>query len=142
VNRIYQPRIDRHNRPPSAFKQHTVSEHQANHLLPPDLDSVVLVRRAVEAMGLQPLRTGAVKLVVSELVTNSIEHARLGPDDQIQVLASLDRRGALHMEVRDAGPGPSADAVRGMGWCVVERVADRWGFDRCDGLSRVWFELD
>jgi two-component sensor histidine kinase len=119
-----------------------MSEHHASHLLPPDLESVVLVRRVVDAMGLQPPRTGTVKLVVSELVTNSIEHARLGPDDQIQVLASLDGRGALHVEVRDPGPGPAADAVRGLGWRVLERVADRWGFDRRDGLARVWFELD
>jgi two-component sensor histidine kinase len=119
-----------------------MSEHHASHLLPPDLESVVLVRRVVDAMGLQPPRTGTVKLVVSELVTNSIEHARLGAGDQIQVLASLDGRGALHVEVRDPGPGPAPDAVRGLGWRVLERVADRWGFDRRDGLARVWFELD
>jgi anti-sigma regulatory factor (Ser/Thr protein kinase) len=103
---------------------------------------MVLVRRAVDAMGLAPPRTSTVKLAVSELVTNSIEHGRPGSHERIQVLARVDGRGALRMEVRDPGPGPSADAICGMGWRVLERVADRWGFDRRDGLWRVWFELD
>jgi hypothetical protein len=29
-----------------------------------------------------------------------------------------------------------------MGWRILERMADRWGSDRSDGLARVWFELD
>jgi len=29
-----------------------------------------------------------------------------------------------------------------MGWRILERMADRWGTDRSDGLARVWFELD
>jgi anti-sigma regulatory factor (Ser/Thr protein kinase) len=56
--------------------------------------------------------------------------------------AVVDRRGALHMEIRDPGPGPRPDAKRGMGWRILERMADRWGSDRRDGLARVWFELD
>jgi hypothetical protein len=119
-----------------------VSEHNARHLVPPDLDGVVLARRAVDAMGLRGPLTGAVKLVVSELVTNSVEHAGLGPEDQIQVHTALDGRGALHVEVCDPGPGPAADATRGMGWSVLECVADRWGIDRRGGLTRVWFEFD
>jgi hypothetical protein len=46
------------------------------------------------------------------------------------------------MEVRDPGPGPRPGAKRGMGWRILERMADRWGSDRSDGLARVWFELD
>jgi anti-sigma regulatory factor (Ser/Thr protein kinase) len=126
----------------AAFTHVTVSENSASLLLPADLDSVVRVRHVADAIGLVPPRTGAVKLVASELVTNSIEHARLGPNDHIQVLARVDRSGKLHMEVRDPGPGPSADAICGMGWRVLDRVADRWGFDRHDGQARVWFELD
>jgi hypothetical protein len=29
-----------------------------------------------------------------------------------------------------------------MGWRILERMADRWGVDRCNGQARVWFELD
>ncbi|HEX7297874.1 MAG TPA: ATP-binding protein [Solirubrobacteraceae bacterium] len=119
-----------------------MSEHHASQLLPPDPESIVRVRRVVDELPLVPPRAGAVKLVVSELVANSIEHGRLDPFEQIEVRAQVDGRGALRMEVRDPGPGPSADAIDGIGWRVIERVADRWGFDRRDGLARVWFELD
>jgi two-component sensor histidine kinase len=96
----------------------------------------------MDALPVQPPRTRQLKLVVSELVINSIEHGRLHPHEQIEVSARVDRHGALRMEVRDPGPGPSGDAICGMGWKVLERVADRWGFDRSDGVARVWFELD
>ena len=117
-------------------------DHEATHLLPPDAASVVLARRAVEALPLGPARTGEVKLIVSELVTNSIEHGDLGAHDRIEVHALVDRRGVLHMEVRDPGPGPAPDARRGMGLRILERMADRWGIDRSEGVARVWFELD
>ena len=119
-----------------------VPDHEATHLLPPHAASIVLARRAVEALPLQPARTGEVKLIVSELVTNSIEHGALGAHDRIELRALVDGHGALHMEVRDPGPGPRPDAKRGMGWRILERMADRWGSDRRDGLARVWFELD
>jgi two-component sensor histidine kinase len=129
-------------RPPRALQAAAVTELQSTHLLPPDAGSIVLARRAVEALPLAPARTGEVKLIVSELVTNSIEHAELGAGDRIEVLARVDPRGALHVEVCDPGPGPPPDARRGMGWRILERMADRWGVDRRDGRARVWFELD
>jgi two-component sensor histidine kinase len=124
------------------LQSNDVPDHEASHLLPPDAASVVLARRAVEALPLTPGRTGEVKLIVSELVTNSIEHADLGVGDRIQVVARVDPRGALHVEVRDPGPGPPPNARRGMGWRILERMADRWGIDRLEGQARVWFELD
>jgi two-component sensor histidine kinase len=119
-----------------------VSQHEATHVLPPDAASIVLARRAVEALPLGRGRTGEVKLIVSELVTNSIEHAELGAGDRIEVLARVESTGALHMEVRDPGPGPPPNARHGIGWRILERMADRWGVDRAEGLARVWFELD
>jgi anti-sigma regulatory factor (Ser/Thr protein kinase) len=120
----------------------TVTDHEASHLLAPDAASIVLARRAVEALPLTTGRTGEVKLIVSELVTNSIEHADLGVGDRIEVHARVDPRGALRVEVRDPGPGPPPDARSGMGWRILERMTDRWGIDRRDGQARVWFELD
>jgi anti-sigma regulatory factor (Ser/Thr protein kinase) len=120
----------------------TVPDHEATHLLPPHAASIVLARRAVEALPLGPGRTGEVKLIVSELITNSIEHGELGAHDRIELRALVDRAGALHVEVRDPGPGPQPGARQGMGWRILERMADRWGIDRSDGLARVWFELD
>jgi two-component sensor histidine kinase len=129
-------------RAPRTLQAAAVTELESTHLLPPDAASIVLARRAVEALPLAPGRTGEVKLIVSELVTNSIEHAELGAGDRIEVLARVDHRGALHVEVRDPGPGPPPDARSGMGWRILERMADRWGVDRRDGQARVWFELD
>jgi two-component sensor histidine kinase len=129
-------------RSPRALQAAAVTELESTHLLPPDAGSIVLARRAVEALPLAPGRTGEVKLIVSELVTNSIEHAELSADDRIEVLARVDPRGALHVEVRDPGPGPPPDARSGMGWRILDRMADRWGVDRRDGQARVWFELD
>jgi two-component sensor histidine kinase len=120
----------------------TVPDHEATHLLPPHAASIVLARRAVEALPLGPGRTGEVKLIVSELVTNSIEHGALGADDRIELRALVDPGGAVHMEVRDPGPGPQPGAREGMGWRILDRMADRWGSDRSDGVARVWFELD
>jgi two-component sensor histidine kinase len=120
----------------------TVTDHEASHLLAPDAASIVLARRAVEALPLTPRRTGEVKLIVSELVTNSIEHADLGVGDRIEVHARVGPRDALHVEVRDPGPGPPPDARSGMGWRILERMTDRWGIDHRDGQARVWFELD
>jgi two-component sensor histidine kinase len=125
-----------------ALQAAAVTELESTHLLPPDAGSIVLARRAVEALPLPPGRTGEVKLIVSELVTNSIEHGHLGAHDRIELRALVDPSGAVHMEVRDPGPGPRPDAKRGMGWRILERMADRWGSDRRDGLARVWFELD
>ena len=116
-------------------------DHEATHLLPPHAASIVLARRAVEALPLGA-RTGEVKLIVSELVTNSIEHGELGTHDRIELHAVVDGHGALHMDVRDPGPGPQPGAREGMGWRILQRMADRWGIDRSDGLARVWFELD
>ncbi|HEX5898784.1 MAG TPA: ATP-binding protein [Solirubrobacteraceae bacterium] len=104
--------------------------------------SIVLARRAVAALALTPGRTREVKLIVSELVTNSIEHGQLGILDCIELHAVVDAAGALHMDVCDPGPGPLPGARRGMGWRILERMADRWGSDRSHGQARVWFELD
>ena len=91
-----------------------VPDHEATHLLPPHAASIVLARRAVEALPLEPARTGEVKLIVSELVTNSIEHGELGAHDRIELRALVDRRGGLHMEVRD--PGRARGRMRSAAW--------------------------
>jgi anti-sigma regulatory factor (Ser/Thr protein kinase) len=89
-----------------------------------------------------------VRLLVSELVTNSVRHAQIGPEDSIHLKVRL---GAddVRVEVRDSGPGfdppdhdPTAEDARDSGWGLffVTQLADRWGVDREDG--RVWFEIE
>ena len=82
------------------------------------------------------------RLLLSEVVTNAVEHvAEHGP---IEVtLRAWDH--ALRVEVCDPGEGfvpreRDPDDHRGWGLQFVQRLSDRWGVERGD-TSRVWFEL-
>ena len=120
--------------------------------LRPTPDAVGLAREQLERMRDQLTDEAYedARLMVSELVTNSLRHASLSIDDEIEVVMVV-RDGTLRVEVGDAGPGfeprPRAvDASDASGWglFLVARLADRWGVERVesDGLQRVWFELD
>jgi anti-sigma regulatory factor (Ser/Thr protein kinase) len=88
-----------------------------------------------------------VRLLVSELVTNSIRHGGAGPATQLELGATV-LADAVRVEVRDTGDGfePAPPAVPGdaeeggFGLYLVEMIADRWGVERGDGTS-VWFEI-
>ncbi len=117
--------------------------------LRPTPDAVGVARKQLERMRdrLTDEAYEDARLMVSELVTNSLRHASLSSDQEIE-LVMIVRDGALRVEVGDAGSGfeprPRAiDASNESGWglFLVARLADRWGVER-DGLHRVWFELD
>jgi anti-sigma regulatory factor (Ser/Thr protein kinase) len=92
------------------------------------------------------------KLLVSELVTNSVRHGGLPPEASVEfsLRASPD---VVMVEVADAGRGFAHDTPfrthgeagpeRASGWglFLVEHIADRWGAVQVDGETRVWFEL-
>jgi anti-sigma regulatory factor (Ser/Thr protein kinase) len=93
---------------------------------------------------LDPPLMETLRLLVTELVTNSVRHT--GGDTV--VLRVLVGRSSVWTEVTDLGPGfdpPSdADAGRdrtGWGLFLVERLAHRWGVGRDGDGSKVWFEL-
>ena len=119
--------------------------------LPRDLDSAAAARHAVDQLsGLPEDQLGDVRLLVSELVTNSLRHAELGPDDNIVLVLGVDDA-KVRVEVADpgkgfayAGPATDPDDVDGWGLYLVETLSDRWGVDKDagDGPTRVWFELD
>jgi anti-sigma regulatory factor (Ser/Thr protein kinase) len=86
-----------------------------------------------------------VRLLVSELVTNSVQHAHVGPDDSIMLDLRITEE-LVRAEVRDGGPGfdpsadaPSGDADKGWGLFLVEQLADAWGVG--EGGDGVWFEI-
>jgi anti-sigma regulatory factor (Ser/Thr protein kinase) len=88
-----------------------------------------------------------VRLLVSELVANSVLHAGVGPDDSLTLVLSVSEE-RLRVEVHEPDHDfrPSFPAVRelsgsGNGLLIVERVADRWGITR-ETSTCVWFEID
>jgi anti-sigma regulatory factor (Ser/Thr protein kinase) len=87
------------------------------------------------------------RLLVSELVTNSIRHAEGDTTGTVGLHVHVDGH-KLRVEVTDAGDGfePSprtADQSKASGWglYLVDRLADRWGVMR-NSLTHVWFEID
>jgi anti-sigma regulatory factor (Ser/Thr protein kinase) len=87
------------------------------------------------------------RLLVSEMVTNSVRHASAPPGAPIG-LAVSHADGVVRVEVTDAGRGfePSprnAPQLEAGGWGLhlVDRLATRWGVVR-GRPARVWFELE
>ena len=88
------------------------------------------------------------RLLVSELVTNSVRHANIGPEASIRLRVAV-HDAHVRVEVADDGPGfeppeadPTAELARDSGWGLffVTQLADRWGVDSDAG--RVWFEIE
>jgi anti-sigma regulatory factor (Ser/Thr protein kinase) len=87
----------------------------------------------------------SLKLLVSELVTNSILHGGAGPSDPVRLDIGT-TGGAVRVEVTDLGPGfdpGSGQSSRapegGFGLAIVERLASSWGTTH--GGRCVWFEI-
>jgi anti-sigma regulatory factor (Ser/Thr protein kinase) len=88
-----------------------------------------------------------VKLLVTELVTNSVRHA--GPHTDKPIVLTVRRVGTvLRVAVTDEGPGfehepgqPLPLVPGGRGLLLVERLSDCWGVTR-GRATCVWFELD
>lgn len=88
-----------------------------------------------------------VRLLVSELVANSVRHAGLGPTDLIGVSLDLGDS-VLRVEVRDEGRGftlPARPEKRttegGRGLQILAAIATRWGLNSTKPVT-VWFEID
>jgi hypothetical protein len=80
-------------------------------------------------------------LLVSELATNAIVHAKTPFEVRVRVAAST------RVEVTDhsstalrVGPA-SSDSEHGRGLCVVHAIASSWGVEDAPPGKRVWFEL-
>ncbi|WP_052850597.1 ATP-binding SpoIIE family protein phosphatase [Streptomyces avicenniae] len=101
-----------------------------------------LVRMQLRDWGLEAVADTAT-LLVSELVTNALSHARRGP-----VELRLVRADTLLCEVTDDGherpllldPSPTDESGRGLQ--VVSRLARSWGSGHTDHGTTVWCEQD
>ena len=81
------------------------------------------------------------QLVISELVTNAVVHART----PLRLLVRFDGHRVV-TEVFDADarlptPAVSVDDVGGRGLILVDRLSDRWGSEPFTDGKRVWAEL-
>ncbi|GAA1500089.1 hypothetical protein GCM10009802_55020 [Streptomyces synnematoformans] len=99
------------------------------------------LRRVLAAWGMAGIAEPAV-LVVSELVTNAVVHARVPPGREILTRCVRQDRG-VRIEVHDAsGVWPVRrvpDEAGGFGLVVVEALAARWGVAERGGVGKaVW----
>ena len=87
-------------------------------------------------------------LLTSELVSNAIQHGGPHSPSASVRLSVQDLVGRRRVEVEDAGQDlpvlgdGDPTAVGGRGLLLVERLADRWGYERLNGANKVvWFEV-
>ena len=109
-------------------------------------EAAARARRALSKLraDIDPPLMETLRLLVTELVSNSVRHAR----SETVILKVLVGRTSVLTEVTDEGPGfdptdagsPGTDDS-GWGLFLVERLADRWGVNQDPDATRVWFEL-
>jgi anti-sigma regulatory factor (Ser/Thr protein kinase) len=119
--------------------------------LPPEPSSARKARESLERLagGVPYHKLEDARLAVSEIVTNSLRHANLSPEDGRVSLHVEVADGLLGGKVCDTGRGfevrdaPSPGGFLGGGWglYLVDAVSVRWGVER-NGMFCVWFEIE
>ena len=108
------------------------------------------MRRELRTLELDPPLVDDACLLASELVSNSIRHSGLSPDESVRVSAVWSGT-KLRMLVQDR-PAPATSEVVGTirpepgaesGWglFLVDQLASRWGTASGDE-GGYWFELE
>ena len=116
--------------------------------LPHGPHAVSAARRGLDSLerhlGEQTLND--VRLLVSELVTNSVRHSGRNGSGVVELEVDVTETRVL-VRVIDNGPGfeasprgPEDDPGSGWGLFLVEQISDRWGVE-LNGSTQVWFEL-
>lgn len=121
------------------------SGHRVTLDLPVGVDAPAAARRALDGIhhGFDDELEYTVKLLISELVTNSVKHCGQGC---VQVeIETID--GNIRVDVIDCGPSfvpaprvAELDVAGGWGLVLVEQLASRWG--SVENSAHVWFEID
>lgn len=107
----------------------------------PTARAAVEARRFVRRLVPAGDRADLAALLVSELVTNGVRHART------RLLLRVRPGEPLRVEVRDDLPVPPIRAVpgaedgSGRGLQILEALATRWGVEVDEDGKTVWFEL-
>lgn len=135
----------------SAMAEPTV-EHGPAHIdphaervelvLPPVTASVPEARHFVDRALPESCWADEVTLLVSELASNAVRHARTPFRVSLQCDGTI-----VRVEVSDDDPAPAVlqhlpvDAVTGRGLLIVDAIASRWGAEPSGVGKTVWFEL-
>src|SRR4051794_14041721 len=111
-----------------------------------DHHTPVRARHALEELAgeLDPAVMDDARLLVTELVTNSVRH---GNGETVRLILDVPQPDRLRCEVIDDGHGflpiaRAADSTDEGGWglYLVEKLAETWGVR--EGSTHVWFELN
>jgi anti-sigma regulatory factor (Ser/Thr protein kinase) len=103
-------------------------------------------RRAIGKLraDLDPPLMETLRLLVTELVTNSVRHTAA---ESLTLRVAIGKAAVL-TEVADTGPAFDPECVQragddntGWGLFLVERLASSWGVKQDGPSKRVWFEL-
>ena len=109
-------------------------------------EAAALARRAIGELRaeLDPPLMETLRLLVTELVTNSVRHTAA---DSVTLKVAVGKSAVL-TEVADTGPGFEPDCMEhagdddtGWGLFLVQRLAQSWGVKHDGPSKRVWFEL-
>ena len=109
-------------------------------------EAAALARRAIADLraDLDPPLMETLRLLVTELVTNSVRHTAA---DFVTLKVAVGKAAVL-TEVADTGPGVPPECVEqagaedtGWGLFLVQRLANTWGVKHDGPAKRVWFEL-
>jgi len=113
--------------------------------IPRDRRAPSKARAAIDSLTGQvnPAVVPDAKLLVSELITNSVKYGEGGP---VTLEVTSEDPNQMRVEVIDDGVGfvpvartRAATEVGGWGLHLVETLSERWGVH--EGSTHVWFEL-
>ncbi|MFE9940888.1 ATP-binding protein [Streptomyces hirsutus] len=103
-----------------------------------------LVRTALATWGLED-RIDDAMVVITELVSNAVDHGRLA---SIRVIVSRPSENQVRLGVVDRSKvvptmrtDSNGDQVRGRGLVLVDSLTERWGTDLYRWGKQVWGEL-
>ncbi|MER6153022.1 ATP-binding protein [Streptomyces hirsutus] len=103
-----------------------------------------LVRTALATWGLED-RIDDAMVVITELVSNAVDHSRLA---SIRVIVSRPSESRVRLGVVDRSKvvptmrtDSNGDQVRGRGLVLVDSLTERWGTDLYRWGKQVWGEL-
>ncbi len=101
----------------------------------------------LEARDINPETVGDTEIVVSELITNALQHARPLSDGTVRVHWKV-KAGVVEVEVTDGGslstPRPAPESLwasTGRGLRIVRSLAHEWGVSDERGGRTVWATL-